>query len=62
MAAGPILTLAGDRDPRAEAVVTGGLAEFNKAVFGRVDSQRSTFSSATPTPARSSEVCSVTAR
>jgi GNAT superfamily N-acetyltransferase len=39
MTAGPIPTLAGDRDPRAEAVITGGLAEFNKAVFGRVDSQ-----------------------
>jgi GNAT superfamily N-acetyltransferase len=39
MTAGPILTLSGDRDPQAEAVVTGGLAEFNKATFGRVDSQ-----------------------
>jgi GNAT superfamily N-acetyltransferase len=39
MTAGPILTLSGGRDPQAEAVITGGLAEFNKAVFGRVDSQ-----------------------
>ena len=39
MTARPILTLSGDRDPRAEAVVTSGLAEFNKAAFGRVDSQ-----------------------
>jgi GNAT superfamily N-acetyltransferase len=39
MTAGPILTLSGDRDPQAEAVVTSGLAEFNKANFGRVDSQ-----------------------
>ena len=39
MTARPILTLSGNRDPRAEAVVTSGLAEFNKAAFGRVDSQ-----------------------
>src|SRR5215831_10274897 len=39
MTAGPILTLSGGRDPQAEAVFTCGLAEFNKAVFGRVDSQ-----------------------
>ena len=39
MIAGPILTLSGDRDPQAEAVVTSGLAEFNQATFGRVDSQ-----------------------
>jgi GNAT superfamily N-acetyltransferase len=39
MTAGPILTLSGDRDPQAEAVVTSGLSEFNKANFGRVDSQ-----------------------
>jgi GNAT superfamily N-acetyltransferase len=39
MTDGPVLTLSSDRDPQAEAVVTGGLAEFNKATFGRVDSQ-----------------------
>ena len=39
MTAGPILTLSGDRDPQAEAVVAASLAEFNKAAFGRVDSQ-----------------------
>lgn len=39
MTAGPIVTLSNERDPQAEAVVTGGLAEFNRAVFGRVDAQ-----------------------
>jgi GNAT superfamily N-acetyltransferase len=39
MTADPILTLSSDRNPQAEAVVTRGLAEFNKATFGRVDSQ-----------------------
>jgi GNAT superfamily N-acetyltransferase len=39
MTADPILTLSSDRDPQAEAVVTSGLAEFNRVVFGRVDSQ-----------------------
>jgi len=39
MTADPVLTLTSDRNPQAEAVVTGGLAEFNKAVFGHVDSQ-----------------------
>jgi GNAT superfamily N-acetyltransferase len=33
-----MLTLASVRDPRAEAVVTGGLAAFNREKFGRVDS------------------------
>ena len=39
MTADPVLTLTSDRDPQAEEVVSGGLAEFNKATFGRVDSQ-----------------------
>ena len=39
MSASPILSLTSERDPQAEAVITGGLAAFNKAVFGRVDSQ-----------------------
>lgn len=39
MTADPVLTLSSDRNPQAEAVVSGGLAEFNKAVFGRIDSQ-----------------------
>jgi len=39
MTAPPIVALSAERDPRAEAVVTGGLAAFNKAVFGRVDAQ-----------------------
>ena len=39
MTAPPIIFLSGERDPQAEAVVSGGLAAFNKAVFGRVDAQ-----------------------
>jgi len=39
MTAPPIVALSAERDPRAEAVVTGGLAAFNKAAFGRVDAQ-----------------------
>jgi GNAT superfamily N-acetyltransferase len=39
MTGGPTLTLAVDRDPQAEAVVTGGLAAYNKETFGRVDTQ-----------------------
>ncbi len=39
MTGSPILTMSRERDPRAEVVVTGGLAAFNKAVFGRVDAQ-----------------------
>ena len=35
----PIVALSAERDPRAEAVVTAGLAAFNKAAFGRVDAQ-----------------------
>jgi GNAT superfamily N-acetyltransferase len=35
----PITTLTDTRDPTAEAVVTGGLADYNREVFGRVDSQ-----------------------
>lgn len=39
MTGDPTLTLSRERDPKAEAVVTGGLHEFNKAASGRVDSQ-----------------------
>jgi GNAT superfamily N-acetyltransferase len=33
----PTITLATKRDPRAEAVVIGGLASYNREKFGRVD-------------------------
>jgi GNAT superfamily N-acetyltransferase len=33
----PVLTLAEKREPQAEAVVTGGLADYNRETFGRVD-------------------------
>jgi len=39
MTADPVLSLSAARDPRAEAVVTDGLAAFNKSVFGRVDAR-----------------------
>jgi GNAT superfamily N-acetyltransferase len=39
MTGNPSLTLSRERDPRAEAVVTDGLAAFNKAAFGRIDAQ-----------------------
>jgi GNAT superfamily N-acetyltransferase len=35
----PTVTLSETRDPQAEAVVTGGLAAYNKETFGRVDTQ-----------------------
>ena len=35
----PVITLASERDPRAEAVVTGGLADYNRETFGRVDTR-----------------------
>jgi len=35
----PTITLTATRDPRAEAVVTGGLAAYNKDKFGRVDTR-----------------------
>jgi GNAT superfamily N-acetyltransferase len=35
----PVVTLAEARDPRAEAVVAGGLADYNRETFGRVDSR-----------------------
>jgi GNAT superfamily N-acetyltransferase len=35
----PVVTMEITRDPRAEAVVTGGLADFNREKFGRVDSR-----------------------
>ena len=34
-----MITLATERDPRAEAVVTGGLADYNRETFGRVDTR-----------------------
>jgi GNAT superfamily N-acetyltransferase len=37
---GPLtMTLEAERDPAAEAVVTGGLAAFNRETFGRVDTR-----------------------
>jgi GNAT superfamily N-acetyltransferase len=35
----PTVTLSETRDPQAEAVVTGGLAAYNKETFGRVDTR-----------------------
>jgi GNAT superfamily N-acetyltransferase len=34
-----ILSVPEARDPRSEAVITGGLAEYNRETFGRVDSR-----------------------
>jgi GNAT superfamily N-acetyltransferase len=39
MSAGPTVTLTDTRDPQAEAVITGGLAEYNREKIGRVDSR-----------------------
>ncbi len=39
MTGDPILTFPESRDPQAEAVVTAGLAEYNRETFGRVDSR-----------------------
>jgi GNAT superfamily N-acetyltransferase len=39
MTGDPILTFPEIRDPLAEAVVTGGLAAFNREKFGRVDTR-----------------------
>jgi GNAT superfamily N-acetyltransferase len=39
MTGNPILTLAKARAPQAEAVITGGLAAYNKGKFGRVDTR-----------------------
>jgi GNAT superfamily N-acetyltransferase len=39
MSAGPDIRLERERIPRAEAVVTRGLAEFNRENFGRADTQ-----------------------
>jgi GNAT superfamily N-acetyltransferase len=36
---GAFVTLETERDPAAEAVITGGLAAFNRETFGRVDSR-----------------------
>jgi GNAT superfamily N-acetyltransferase len=35
----PILTFPETRDPQSEAVVTGGLAAYNRETFGRVDTR-----------------------
>ena len=35
----PVIALVAARDPRAEAVVTGGLADYNRETFGRVDTR-----------------------
>jgi predicted N-acetyltransferase YhbS len=37
MTGDPVLALVDARDPRAEAIVTGGLAQYNRETFGRVD-------------------------
>jgi GNAT superfamily N-acetyltransferase len=34
----PRITLSAERDPHAEAVISGGLADYNRETFGRVDS------------------------
>jgi GNAT superfamily N-acetyltransferase len=39
MSAEPTIILTDDHDPRAHAVVTEGLAAYNREVFGRVDSR-----------------------
>lgn len=39
MTGAPIVELATERDPEAEAVVTGGLAAYNRETFGRVDTR-----------------------
>jgi len=35
----PILAFPETRDPQAQAVITGGLADYNRETFGRVDSR-----------------------
>lgn len=35
----PIVALSDKRDPLAEPVVTGGLADYNRETFGRVDTR-----------------------
>ena len=39
MTGDPAMTVAASRDPVAEAVVTEGLAAYNRETFGRVDTQ-----------------------
>ena len=39
MTGGPAVMLTTERDPRAEAVVTSGLADYNRETFGRVDTR-----------------------
>jgi GNAT superfamily N-acetyltransferase len=36
---GPAIALATERDPQADAIVTGGLADYNRETFGRVDTR-----------------------
>ena len=35
----PAIALATERDPQADAIVTGGLADYNRETFGRVDTR-----------------------
>jgi GNAT superfamily N-acetyltransferase len=39
MSGDPTFAVSDIRDPRAEAVVTGGLAAYNRETFGRVDTR-----------------------
>ena len=39
MTGDPFLTVAAARDPQAEGAITGGLADYNREAFGRVDAQ-----------------------
>jgi GNAT superfamily N-acetyltransferase len=39
MSGEPVLSFPQTRDPQAEAVVTGGLAAYNREKFGRVDTR-----------------------
>jgi len=39
MTGDPAMTVPASRDPVAEAVVTEGLAAYNRETFGRVDTQ-----------------------
>lgn len=39
MSGEPVITLADKRNPLAESVITGGLADYNREKFGRVDTR-----------------------
>jgi GNAT superfamily N-acetyltransferase len=39
MTGDPILTFTESRDPRAEDVITGGLGDYNREKFGRIDTK-----------------------